>query len=186
VTREEWLEAAIGRLWGILPDSPSPLAGGLKVSVGWPKGARGRGGRAVGQCWGQEASLDRMTQQIFICPTLDAAKEVLPVLLHEVIHAVVGVEHKHRRPFSDMARRAGLVKPFTASVPSAGLAEKLEELAGKLGSYPHVGMVLPLKKQSTRQKLWICGHGKKVRAADSDPLDAVCRTCNTLFVREED
>lgn len=182
-TREAWLELAASKLWDLFPHRPEAWPA-IKVSVGFPKGGR----QLQGQCWGPGASGDEKTAHVFICPSVIDTVTVLGILLHEQVHAVVGVEHKHKSPFAKMAKAVGFEPKWTSSSnKSSGLVQKLQELAKELPPYPHVSLTPAQKeKQTTRQKLWVCAHGKKVRAADADPLNATCNTCGTAFVRQEE
>lgn len=144
-TREGWLAAAalqledrIIRLQGA--EVPKKIA----YSCGFPKGG---GGRAIGQCWDPTAAPDE-THHIFICPTQVSATRVLDILLHEIIHAVVGIPEGHRGKFKKMARAVGLEGKLTATVVSEGteLHNTLVEIADALGPYPHGGMRRPSRK----------------------------------------
>jgi len=189
-TREAWLEEATRLLWPIFPypkteEPPDPILcpwPRIKVSVGWPKG--GRGGHTRGQCWSATLSGDATTGHIFVGPQLDDVAEVLAVLAHELVHALVGTEEKHKGKFVKVASYIGLLKPWKTATPSAGLSEKLAEVARELGDYPHVKLnPMEQKKQTARQLLYRCQHGKRVRAAAQDPLNAVCQDCGTKFER---
>lgn len=213
-TREEWLEAAAGLLWPLLPSQPPslpPPAGGLdggsgkqpdslvvlsdlgehgtarppiKISVGWPKGGSGRRKR-LGECWSREQSDDKATAHIFVAPDVTSALEVLRVVAHELCHAWAGRDTKHKGLFIKAAKHVGFMKPWTSTPASEGLLLKLEELAKELGAYPHVGLNKLYKpKQKTRMRLYECSHGQKVRAA-TDELQATCEVCGTGFVKKD-
>lgn len=183
MTREAWLELATSKLWALFP-ARSEAWPAMKVSVGFPKGGR----HLRGQCWPPEASGDETTTHIFICPSELDVVTILGILLHEQVHAVVGCQEKHKGNFVKVAKSLGFMPKWTSSSNrSEGLTQKLQDLAKGLPAYPHVTLTPAQKdKQTTRQKLWVCAHGKKVRAADSDPLNATCNTCGTAFVRQED
>lgn len=182
-TREEWLEAGVADLASTI------LPGGvvlpkIKVSVGFPKGHRGRG-KAVGQCFMKEASADAETFHIFISPTQEVVADVLGTLLHEVIHALTPGEG-HRGGFSKLAAKVGFLKPWTSSVnKSEGLVEMLKAVEGRLLAYPHVGLnYAQVPKQTTRLRLYECIEGKKIRHAGDD-LAAICLDCETRFELKE-
>lgn len=140
-TRETWLRAAALELNTILlhnvPDFPLSLDA-LAVSVGLPKGGRKR----IGECWSREVAADAQTHHVFISPVLDNVALVLSTLLHEMIHAAVGVDQKHKGEFVKAARAVGFEKPWTQTpVPAgSGLEGALREIAGRLGAYPHVAL----------------------------------------------
>jgi len=183
-TREVWLRNAIERLAPIIKKAATQ--GDLPpvyVSVGFPKGARGRG-REIGQCWDGQSSRDGQ-QHVFICPTLADAEQVLPVLLHELIHATVGCAEKHRGHFAKTMKAAGMVKPFTCSVPSPELSAALSKIAEALGPYPHAALAIPVRgSKGSRLRLWECGCGVKVRVA-RDEFNATCDDCSQPFERKE-
>jgi len=177
-TREEWLLKAAEVLNGRLLHEELPL---LKVSVGWPKGVRS--GHALGQCWSKKASQDGDSYHIFVSPVIQDTVEVLRVLLHELIHAAAGTEAGHKGTFAKMAKRVGFEQPWTSTPATLGLLEVLKELVKELGSFPHPGLNPPMKKQTTRMKLWVCACGVKIRRAGD--LHAKCLDCNSEFEREE-
>lgn len=151
-TREEWLEAAV------LVMSPHFEAQGWKVpkvrvSVGW--GFRG-GLKVGGQCWDSKASSDGV-HQIFVSPNrLDDPKEpfsVLPILVHEVCHAVAGIEAAHGPEFRKVATSVGLTGKMTSTVPHDDMQPTLAQWRLVLGEYPHAKLdpgMSPKKKQTTR------------------------------------
>lgn len=161
-TREEYLIAAI--------EACKPLFTGeghtvpeVHVSTGWPS-SRGTSQKkkALGECWAKEASADERPQ-IFISPILvdplDAepgARDgfgVLPVLVHEICHAVAGHKAGHGPAFKKVAVSVGLEGKMTSTVPSPALRETLQGISDVLGAYPHARLNVLLsgkKKQTTR------------------------------------
>lgn len=145
-TREAWLEKAVETLrpWLIFSGSP-------RVSIGFPKGGRGKGNTVIGQCWPQALAADGRTQ-IFVSPILATADEVLAVLLHELIHHKVGCKVGHKAPFRREMAHVGLEGKATATVPGAQCAAVLARYAADLGPFPHAPLspVTGIKKQTTR------------------------------------
>lgn len=142
-TREQWLRAGMVELNKILErqgDGAIEDLDMIQVSVGYAKGKP----KAIGQCFGPSWTGQEGVQAIFICPTLTAEQPVriLDVLLHEMIHAKVGCEHGHKKPFVDLARKVGLKGKPTATFAEeeTELFAALEKIADKLGEYPHVQM----------------------------------------------
>lgn len=150
-TREEWLVAAAHALRPLFDEQGAPDYPRFRVSCGFPKGGR----RSIGQAWTPEASGDE-TAELFVSPELETLVEagtpgVVDVLLHELIHAVVGNECGHKGPFRKLAKGIGLEGKMTATVPSVALAERLLLLVAPLGPYPHAKLSkLTVNKQSTR------------------------------------
>jgi len=143
-TREAWLrEAALSLnvlLERYVPDFPLGLTA-LAVSTGFPKGGRKR----IGECWSRGCAADGQTHHVFISPELDDVIAVLATLLHEMVHAAVGTDQKHKGEFVKAARAVGLEKPWTATTPGARLLHELMSIASDLGPYPHVKLTRPTK-----------------------------------------
>jgi len=139
----------------------------VRVACGWPSsGGLGKKKRTIGQCWDTVASSDGLHQS-FISPYL-AGKygeeaDVLPTLVHEVCHAVVGINQKHNKVvginqkhnkvFGKCARAVGLEGKLTATVAGERLLVDCKDWSIQLGEYPHAQLdpkKSPVKKQTTR------------------------------------
>ena len=149
-TREGWLKSAM-----ILLDQKffggqgHELPAQVKCSCGFPKYGSGK---AIGQCWDHVVSTNG-TYEMFICPTQDNPLRVLDILLHEMIHACVGIKAGHKKPFKKLATAFGLEGKMTATYVTEGtpLWQQLKEIADQLGPYPHAALV-PAKKPSRQPK----------------------------------
>ena len=178
MTREQWLRGAAERL---SHDLALQGAWPLHVSVGFPRGRRGRV-RPVGQCWDGALSADRRPH-VFVSPVLAEPVGVLATLLHELVHAEVGSEAHHRGAFITTSRRVGLLKPWTATTSSEDLLCRLNALAAELGGYPHAALTEKAQERSvSRLRLWECACPVKVRVA-SDRFAATCDDCEAPFER---
>src|SRR5215469_11576554 len=93
---------------------------------------------------------------MFISPEVDDPTAILPTLIHEMVHAIVGTEAGHKGEFVKLCKRVGLMKPWTATTPGPELVEKLAIYAYQLGPYPHAQLVAPRKKQASRHLKAIC------------------------------
>lgn len=180
-TREAWLEAAVTSLNGPVFAEAGVDCAAVRVrpSVGFPRGSR----KAIGQCWDGSLSADTRPH-LFISPVLADPVEVLATLAHELTHAVVGTEHKHKGPFGKVARAIGLEGKLTATVAGDALRAKLKAIAEELGDYPHAALVPndKARKPGSRLRLWVCECEEpvKVRVAKDD-FDATCNLCNMNF-----
>ncbi len=146
-TREAWLGAAALAMRHLFDEQGAVDYPKFRVSCGWPKGARGK---TVGQAWHPDNSGDA-TSELFISPVVYDPVRAMHILMHELIHAVVGNECGHKGPFRRLAKSLGLEGKMPATVPSDELADKLRHLCGKLGPYPHAELSkLSVNKQSTR------------------------------------
>ncbi|QVJ13050.1 hypothetical protein [Pseudomonas phage Psa21-HRN] len=144
-TREGWLRAAVQKLEARLEQAGQKMPEAWAVSVGFPKRAHAKVA-AIGECWSKEVSTASV-YEMFISPVLENPVEVLATLLHEMIHAAVGLECKHAGPFAKTARAVGLKGKLTATYaePGTELHDALTDLSRELGDYPHKAMA-PRKK----------------------------------------
>ena len=147
MNREQWLTNAVEiiKQW---PEWENTMPE-YRVSCGWPsRSVR----KTRGQCFDPLASEDGRIE-IFISPLEDDPIEVLGILVHEMVHAVVGVDKGHRKDFIRQMKAVGLEGKPTATTVGASLTERLNSVVESLGTpYPHGSMKLndKTKKQSTR------------------------------------
>lgn len=153
-TREDWMVAAVDLMAGLF-EKVGYKVPTVRVSCGWPSsGGLGQKRKTLGQHWPPEASADNKSQ-IFISPWLENkdVMGVLPVLIHEVVHAVVGNDAKHGKVFRKCAEAVGLEGKMTSTVAGEELMEKISKWQTVLGEYPHGKLdpkKSPVKKQTTR------------------------------------
>jgi len=150
--RETWLEAAMAELDRVFFEgSGYDLPEKLRVSCGWPKSASGK---AIGQCWDTTCSADE-TYEMFISPEIAEPLRVLDILLHEMIHACVGIEAGHKGPFRKMAKEFELEGKMTATFVTEGtdLWKTLSSIYTTLGTYPHAAMTKKMKL--TKPNPWV-------------------------------
>lgn len=174
-TREQWLIAAVALMTPLFEANGYKVPE-VRVACGWPS-SRGLSNkkRVLGECWATAASEDRKSQ-IFISPYMRGevhikikdGQGVLPTLLHEVCHAVVGNKEGHNKVFGKCARSVFLKGKLTSTFAEDELIAECDKWIAKLGPYPHSrldGMKSPLKKQSTRLIKCECDQcGYNVRA----------------------
>lgn len=182
-TREEWLNKAVKRLNAILAEQ-TDLKPSQKVliSVGWPR--RDRGGKVIGQCW--KKGVGQGSHHIYVAPTLSTATDVLPVVLHELIHAADDCASSHKGAFRRAWKALGFIDKPTTSVPGKELKATLREVAGELGAYPHKRLYPgeeggPPKQVSRQLKVECPACGcicRMSRAAIDDPGTPTC-ACGT-------
>jgi len=153
-TRETWLAHAMTLI------EPKFEAHGYKLPVtkaacGFAPGARG--GKALGVCISPKASAEGYTE-IFISPTVSDPVTALGVLVHEMVHAAVGVEAGHGAMFKLCCSKLGLEGKATSALPGAVLRHWLtDEVLPMIGGYPHAAVDLNArKKQSTRMIKLVC------------------------------
>lgn len=180
-TREAWLIAACRPLGEIVREAGAacpPVA----VSIGFPRG-RGGASTKIGQCWAGSVCADGRPA-IFVSPILDDPVRILDVLLHELIHAAVGLEHGHRGRFAAVAKACGLIGKPSATTAGEGLKLRLNAIADALRPLPHAALTVgDAPRAGSRLRLYECECPVKVRVA-SDFFDATCNACGAVFARK--
>ena len=138
-SRERWLTDAGGLLVAKLfkQHHAKPVAD-FRVSVGWPKGSRGK---AIGQVWPASLSGDGHNE-IFISPILQDPSRVLDVLAHEIVHIAVGLSENHNKTFKQLATAIDLEGKMTATVGGEAFAKAIKPILKALGPYPHASLAL--------------------------------------------
>lgn len=161
-TREQWLLAAVELFRPMFAGAGAKIPE-VRVSCGWPSTkALSKKQRRIGECWAPEASKDNKTA-IFISPFISdpvAEQGVLEILAHELVHACVGIEAKHGKPFKKLSERIGLTGKVTAQVAGEDLLITFQEWGKELGDYPHASLdstKRPTKKQTSRMVKCTCG-----------------------------
>lgn len=141
-TREAWLHDFTRRAAPWFEEAGYPLPSALRISCGFPsRAATARVKRRIGECWPAEASRDGVFE-LLISPTLDDLDEVTATLVHELLHAAVGLEHGHNPKFSAAAKRMGLEGPPTATRPGPEFRRRVAPILEALGPYPHGRLIL--------------------------------------------
>jgi hypothetical protein len=167
ITREQWLSSAAR--WAaenlfLTPDLPATF----RITCGWPhKGGTAKKKRTVGECWRPECS-QAGVHEILISPYLADPVEVLTTVVHEMVHAAVGVEHQHKKPFIETATRVGLVPPWTSTPAGFELIDKFKAYLGTVPPYPHKTLDSLLKA------------GKEPKEKKTQPA-ALCGSCGYTF-----
>jgi len=152
ITREEYLIECSKLLAPLFTKSSYEIPNNIRFTCGLPsRGAFGKNRRTIGQCWDSSVSSDS-TIEIMISPTIDNTLEVVGVLLHEMVHAVVGNKHGHKKPFKDCAIAVGLTGKMTATTNTSELDDFINNnIIESIGSYPHAKIdYSQQKKQTTR------------------------------------
>lgn len=192
-SREKWLNHASGPLAKLIADAGFAMPEKVRYTCGWPsRGGLGKAKRTIGQCWDSKCSADK-TFEILISPTQAEPVEVLAILIHEMIHAAVGLECGHKGNFRKCAKAVGLEGKMTATNAGKELTEKLMKIGEKLGNYPHAKLTgrskdSGPKKQGCRQLKCTCedcGYLIRVTRQWIDQGLPVC-CCGGAFTDESD
>lgn len=151
-TREEWLVAAVAELRPQFDYfAAAPAAQRIRVACGFP--ASWKRSKALGECWIDKASSDG-THEILIAPTIENAREVLAVLIHELIHTTPG-SFNHGKTFQKSADALGLIpcaaRGYKATSPGPQFDSMYGAILAGLGPYPHAALNASTRKtQGTR------------------------------------
>lgn len=166
--REAWLQNAVGLMRDRLFHSKGfEVPKEIRISVGFPKGSRGKGVHSIGQCWAAAASADKHFE-VFIHPELVEPTRILDVVAHEIAHVVAGHDAGHGKGFREVATKIGLSGKMTATIAGEDLILVLKDYSAFLGEYPHASLSSERgsgpKKQGTRLLKVLCPDcGYKVR-----------------------
>ena len=148
-TREEWLNDLAKRLNAAIFDKAMPKH--YRVTCGWPsRGATSVKNKTLGQCFDSALSNDK-AHELIVTMALDDPMRVADILAHEMVHAIVGTEHGHKKPFRDLALKIGLTGKMTATIAGDAFKHSVKPILKLIGKYPHAKLdYTTQKKQSTR------------------------------------
>ena len=186
MNREEYLELATSGLSDYISKAGYTMPV-LRVSAGWPSTkAFSTKGRTLGECWHHDM-IEQEASHIFISPFLSDTVTVLGVLVHEMGHAILPKDAKHKKLFKQYMQAVDLTGKATATKVGVVLESFLTLLMARIGVYPHdsIDKGPKQKKQTTRLRLWICnGCDLKLRVA-TDDLNVQCLACDLQFEKVE-
>ena len=163
--REDWLTQLLDRsVRDHFSRAGYKVPENIRLTCGFPSRAGlSKKNRTIGQCWDASASEDGKFQ-ISVSPTLSDPIKVGGVIVHEVVHAVVGLKCGHKGPFSKCATAVGLTKPWTATGETDELKASIRDWTAPIGGYPHGALsVVSQSKEVGRMLLLQCGCGLKIR-----------------------
>lgn len=135
MNREQWLtESVVALKAAFFEPRTLSFENEIRISTGWCRGSK----KAIGQCWSAEVSAGKFSE-IFISPELENSVEVLATVLHEMIHAHLGLDKKHGKEFKSLVKEFGLSGKVTSTfaAESSPLFEQLFEIGRKIGQFPH-------------------------------------------------
>ncbi len=152
--RHAWLETARVRCSQLLAEAGYEAPETTRITIGFAFASR----RALGQCWSYKASTDGH-YEIMISPVVRDSISLMATIIHELIHAAVGIEHGHKAPFRKAALAVGLVGPMRSTKAGDALVVRLRAVVEEIGAYP-AGAVStaarPTKVQPTRMLKVVC------------------------------
>ena len=164
--RESWLHTALeDHLRDYFTECGLTIPEHVRIGSGWPsRQALTRKKRRIGEAWSNTCSADKSHEIIISLYVFDPA-EVLAILVHELIHVTVGVEHGHKKPFTDGMKAVGLEGKPTCTVAGGALLARMPAWIKALGPYPHARLDGrdKGKKDVCRLLLIECPCGLKIR-----------------------
>jgi len=139
MNREEWLtKVAEKYIRPLFAEHNAVWPEKYRVSVGFPKGSRG-GKHAIGQCWSPTLSADKSVE-MFISPELPAL-EAVDTLVHEMVHASVGVKCGHKGAFKKLALAVGLVGKMTSAGAGEALIATIKKWLAAMPEFPGAPLI---------------------------------------------
>jgi hypothetical protein len=81
----------------------------------------------------------------------------IDILIHELVHATVGIKAGHKAPFKKCANAVGLIGQMRSAGASPELKAIIQTWVDEAGEYPHAPLTQSgIKKQSTRMIKCAC------------------------------
>ncbi len=155
-TREAWLVALTEQLKPLFISVNAKIPDRVRITMSLT-----RGKKAIGICFDAENSKDK-TYEVLIRIDQEDPMDVAGILIHELIHASVGLECAHGGEFKRVALDLGLEGKMTATNVGEALKTRLRPILDALGPFPHAALNLEgrnstgPKKQGTRMKKIVC------------------------------
>jgi len=131
MNREEWLSEMAEKMKPEFSKRGFPVAADIKVSCGF-----GMNKKAIGLCVDTK---DRF--ELFVSPRVSDPMQVCDILVHEIVHTVVGVEAKHGKKFAECALAMGLKGPMRCTTGTEESQNWIQPLIDQMAEpYPHKEM----------------------------------------------
>ena len=192
MNREAWLEKGVEQLNDRVFSPCGKSADDVRVSVGFPAGARphtredGSISGAIGQCWDNSVSAGGFNE-IFISPVVEDSVHALDILAHEMVHAIVGTNAGHKGPFKRLAVEIGLTGKMTATKPGPELTKTLESIVADIGEYVHKKVTPEAKAKKKGSRLvkvecTDCDNIARQALSTFDKYGLTCGTCDVPMV----
>jgi hypothetical protein len=160
MNREDWLRAAIVEMAPLIQTMTGhAVPAAVRVSCALPSTFTRSG--TLGEYWPPKASADEH-HEIMVSPTLADPAEVLPVLLHEVLHAAVAPTHT--AAYAQACTDLGLephgpdTDPWNRTRPGKYFQATWAPVLAMMGEYPHAPLLAGVNKvkQGTRMLKCVC------------------------------
>tara|TARA_R110002020_G_scaffold461160_1_gene679965 strand:- start:19 stop:621 length:603 start_codon:yes stop_codon:yes gene_type:complete len=153
-TREEWLVSSLSLInQEVFIPAGRELPSNIMIACSFALSGNRLGAKKIteGTCFDKSLSANKENHQIIITPLIDDPVKVLDIVVHECLHAQVGVACGHKGDFVTGMKDIGLTGKPTIAHANPELLVKLEGISDQLGAYPHSRLdTTGRKKQSTR------------------------------------
>src|SRR3954447_18017607 len=121
-SRENWLRSATDMIRPHFESCGYSLPANIRFAIAFP--STGRRGARVGECWHSDTSEDG-NFELIIRADIAEPVEVLGVLVHELVHAVVPVDAGHGKFYREAAMKLSLPANKRKAIPKGLLRDKL-------------------------------------------------------------
>jgi hypothetical protein len=135
VNAQDWLTRLAQAMRPVFEDASYPFPDRFCVTVGHTS----RGDR-YGEAHARSETRDG-TGNIYISPYLADPIRIGEILIHELVHLVVGVENDHDETFKACADRIDLVGEVTSTLAGSDLMPRLRAMIEELGEYPYSPLI---------------------------------------------
>jgi hypothetical protein len=133
-TRDMWLGAATSELRIYFDTYGYILPTNMRFAVTVALTPKGKRSRARSEC--RHPTSSNPFYRIIIRPDVDDPIDVLGLLVHELVHALLPPEAKHGKAFRNIALPIGLEVKRRETVPVPHLRRRLEAIAHIIGAFP--------------------------------------------------
>jgi hypothetical protein len=134
-TDQAWLRAAFEALRPDFEAIGKTLPAAPRCNFGFTAHGSKKTG-ITGQYYDGSASTDTLPKLIIRCNT-DEPFTILEAVVHQCVHAVVGVEEGHGKTYREVGLQIGLEPPMRTSKAGKRLSERLHALSAELGPFPN-------------------------------------------------
>jgi hypothetical protein len=153
--REEWLIKMVKKCIPLF-ESKGFKVPPVQVTMSFPH--TGNRSKRIGECWSPKAAADNL-HHILITLEIDDSLKILGVLVHELCHAVVGIDAGHGSKFRRCAISVGLKGQMRSTEEEDWLIELFKSWVDEHGEIPHGKLTMaksPRKKQATQMLKFGC------------------------------
>jgi hypothetical protein len=133
-SRETWLREATKMIRPHFESCGFSIPENIRFAIAFP--STGRKGNRVGELWHATTSEDG-NYELIIRADISDPIQVMGVLTHELVHAVLPIDAGHGKLYKAAAIKLGLQGKMTHAMPSPLLIPRLAEIVEALSPLPH-------------------------------------------------